>query len=669
MKKIVIIFICIFIFNTAYAAGYSVYDIEKETGIDFEFCCGSNNVTEYDYTKLSDEEKLNNALAYYFKLFEINPSMDDDSSPLCIIYFSGFQNYILESLESIIDKNIKNSKKYHYANIIYNISKNGLYEYDKIIEHIKQMGSISLKEINGFYKEKLNEEKCLLLESSYKAINFLKNNTDIKGDLQVAVFYEQILNENLTNEFMFDPDQRNGYNSQARKVDIFNSKTDIYSSTDVQGTGLYTELLTYLGEIDNNILVKFIDTFSKNNYSHNLYSNQTYRDILNFSTGCFIHEKIYIFPFMERVYVIKTYPLSYKLYDIFLFTLDRRSKYDYNDLVNNCDNNLFISNIKGRVKYNPRFSNINSLKAADLKKIPTEEVFKNTENSPFIKNKKALLSKQIDYDAYNKAKDYFYQSYTDYIGDYFSYHQVYIVPKEFYKFDIDNDKKDELLGVIEVSYSKLEDTARYTVILNEKTLELEDSELNKFLIEFMGRESSIVSKDYSSQFPNTKINNKLSENDIGKGIEHNIYQKIYTENGKNKIALIEDAAYGIYIDILAEKDKLQVNADTVYEYISNPKIVWKGKIENGRAEDLINTNASFDMSKASTLSEKAIVNDVNLRMLDRLSSDKYFKAVNSAGSEEKNRLLNERKQMNKKIKNCNGDNKCIKDILYVDVFK
>ena len=75
------------------------------------------------------------------------------------------------------------------------------------------------------------------------------------------------------------------------------------------------------------------------------------------------------------------------------------------------------------------------------------------------------------------------------------------------------------------------------------------------------------------------------------------------------------------------------------------------------------------MSKASTLSEKAIVNDVNLRMLDRLSSDKYFKAVNSAGSEEKNRLIKERRQMNKDIKNCNGNNKCIKDILYADVFK
>ena len=30
--------------------------------------------------------------------------------------------------------------------------------------------------------------------------------------------------------------------------------------------------------------------------------------------------------------------------------------------------------------------------------------------------------------------------------------------------------------------------------------------------------------------------------------------------------------------------------------------------------------------------------------------------------------LNERRQMNKDIKNCNGDKKCIYDILYNDVF-
>lgn len=655
MKKIVILFMCIFIFNTANAAGYNAADIEKQVNISLRSCSGENPVTEYNYSKLSDEEKLNNALLYYFKLMDISLSIDYEGTPQCAAYFSSFQNYLMESIESIKDKNIKNSKKYYYANIIYHLSKNGLYEYDKIMELIKQLGNISLKEINSFYKEKLDEKNSKLLENSYNVINFLKNNTDIKGDLQAALFYEKIIENKLTGQLLFE----------AGKFDIFNSFTDIFSAIDVQGSGRYVSLLTYLKDIDNNILTKFVKTFSKTNAAYKVNADSTYIDMLEYSVVKSVdgQDKFYIFPFKERVYVIKTTPLSPKLYDMFLFTLD--------NLGENYDDHIFIANIEGRRKESQKISSINSLKAADLKEISKEEVFKNTENSPFIKDKKALLSKETDYEAYNKALVEYYASFTDYIYNFFSSMpgMAYLVPSKFYKVDIDNDGKDELLAEIHLESTTIGESGTYTIVLNEKTLQLEATGFNAFLITFMGMENQIVEKEYIDKFPAVKIDTKLTNNDIGTGFVRHFYQKIYTENGKNKIALIDDNAYGIYIDILNEKDKLKVSADTVYEYISNPKIVWKGKIENGRAEDLINTNASFDMSKASTLSEKAIVNDVNLRMLDRLSSDKYFKAVNSAGSEEKNRLLNERRQMNKKIKNCNGNNKCIKDILYADVFK
>ena len=654
MKKIVILFMCIFIFNTANAAGYNAADIEKQVNISLRSCSGENPVTEYDYSKLSDEEKLNNALLYYFKLMDISLSVDYEGTPQCAAYFSSFQNYLMESIESIKDKNIKNSKKYYYANIIYHLSKNGLYEYDKIMELIKQLGNISLKEINSFYKEKLDEKNSKLLENSYNVINFLKNNTDIKGDLQAALFYEKIIENKLAGQLLFE----------AGKFDIFNSFTDIFSAIDVQGSGRYVSLLTYLKDIDNNILTKFVKTFSKTNAAYKVNADSTYIDMLEYSVVKSVdgQDKFYIFPFKERVYVIKTTPLSPKLYDMFLFTLD--------NLGENYDDHIFIANIEGRRKESQKISSINSLKAADLKEISKEEVFKNTENSPFIKDKKALLSKDTDYEAYNKALVEYYASFTDYIYNFFSSMpgMAYLVPSKFYKFDIDNDGKDELLAEIHLESTTIGESGTYTIVLNEKTLQLEATGFNAFLITFMGMENRIVEKEFIDKFPAVKIDTKLTNNDIGTGFVRHFYQKIYTENGKNKIALIDDNAYGIYIDILNEKDKLKVSADTVYEYKSNPQIVWKGKIENGRAEDLINTNASFDMSKASTLSEKAIVNDVNLRMLDRLSSDKYFKAVNSAGSEEKNRLLNERRQMNKKIKNCNGNNKCIKDILYADVF-
>ena len=654
MKKIVILFMCIFIFNTANAAGYNAADIEKQVNISLRSCSGENPVTEYDYSKLSDEEKLNNALLYYFKLMDISLTVDYEGTPQCAAYFSSFQNYLMESIESIKDKNIKNSKKYHYAKVIYHLSKNGLYEYDKIMELIKQLGNISLKEINSFYKEKLDEKNSKLLENSYNVINFLKNNTDIKGDLQAALFYEKIIENKLTGQLLFE----------AGKFDIFNSFTDIFSAIDVQGSGRYVSLLTYLKDIDNNILTKFVKTFSKTNAAYKVNADSTYIDMLEYSVVKSVdgQDKFYIFPFKERVYVIKTTPLSPKLYDMFLFTLD--------NLGENYDDHIFIANIEGRRKESQKISSINSLKAADLKEISKEEVFKNTENSPFIKDKKALLSKETDYEAYNKALVEYYASFTDYIYNFFSSMpgMAYLVPSKFYKVDIDNDGKDELLAEIHLESTTIGESGTYTIVLNEKTLQLEATGFNAFLITFMGMENRIVEKEFIDKFPAVKIDTKLTNNDIGTGFVRHFYQKIYTENGKNKIALIDDNAYGIYIDILNEKDKLKVSADTVYEYKSNPQIVWKGKIENGRAEDLINTNASFDMSKASTLSEKAIVNDVNLRMLDRLSSDKYFKAVNSAGSEEKNRLLNERRQMNKKIKNCNGNNKCIKDILYADVF-
>lgn len=654
MKKIVILFMCIFIFNTANAAGYNAADIEKQVNISLRSCSGKNPVTEYDYSKLSDEEKLNNALLYYFKLMDISLSVDYEGTPQCAAYFSSFQNYLMESIESIKDKNIKNSKKYYYANIIYHLSKNGLYEYDKIMELIKQLGNISLKEINSFYKEKLDEKNSKLLENSYNVINFLKNNTDIKGDLQAALFYEKIIENKLTGQLLFE----------AGKFDIFNSFTDIFSAIDVQGSGRYVSLLTYLKDIDNNILTKFVKTFSKTNAAYKLNADSTYIDMLEYSVVKSVdgQDKFYIFPFKERVYVIKTTPLSPKLYDMFLFTLD--------NLGENYDDHIFIANIEGRRKESQKISSINSLKAADLKEISKEEVFKNTENSPFIKDKKALLSKETDYEAYNKALVEYYASFTDYIYNFFSSMpgMAYLVPSKFYKVDIDNDGKDELLAEIHLESTTIGESGTYTIVLNEKTLQLEATGFNAFLITFMGMENRIVEKEFIDKFPAVKIDTKLTNNDIGTGFVRHFYQKIYTENGKNKIALIDDNAYGIYIDILNEKDKLKVSADTVYEYKSNPQIVWKGKIENGRAEDLINTNASFDMSKASTLSEKAIVNDVNLRMLDRLSSDKYFKAVNSAGSEEKNRLIKERRQMNKDIKNCNGNNKCIKDILYADVF-
>ena len=148
----------------------------------------------------------------------------------------------------------------------------------------------------------------------------------------------------------------------------------------------------------------------------------------------------------------------------------------------------------------------------------------------------------------------------------------------------------------------------------------------------------------------------------------NFYQKLYTEDGINKIILIEDKAKNLYVDIIVDKDYLEANIGKYIRPVSEPEFVWNGELKNEKPVGLLNTDASFDKSKASTLSELAIVSDVNLRMLDKLSSEKYFKSVENVDENTKKNLLNKRRQMNKEIKNCKGDYKCIRDILYIDVF-
>ena len=207
-------------------------------------------------------------------------------------------------------------------------------------------------------------------------------------------------------------------------------------------------------------------------------------------------------------------------------------------------------------------------------------------------------------------------------------------------------------------------------MLNEKTLEVEDNEINMFLMDFMGKEYRLVQDtgDYQEKYQNYTINCPIYPSDIGTGGIRNFYQKLYTEDGINKIILIEDKAKNLYVDIIVDKDYLEANVDKFMRLISEPEFVWNGELKNEKPVGLLNTDASFDMSKASTLSEKAIVSDVNLRMLDRLSSDKYFKSVENVDENTKKNLLNKRRQMNKDIKNCKGDYKCIRDILYIDVF-
>ena len=60
MKKIIIY---LFIFNffiimTSYAKPYNAYDIEKSIGMTLKQCHIIHEITSYDYTKLSEKQRL-----------------------------------------------------------------------------------------------------------------------------------------------------------------------------------------------------------------------------------------------------------------------------------------------------------------------------------------------------------------------------------------------------------------------------------------------------------------------------------------------------------------------------------------------------------------------------------------------------------------------------------
>ena len=347
-------------------------------------------------------------------------------------------------------------------------------------------------------------------------------------------------------------------------------------------------------------------------------------------------------PFKNDIYVYEESQTLQNSYNIYLYTIDTTDDYG--------EKALFIRNM-----YGENTIDVAKLQADDIEEITQEEGYKKAKKSKFMKNGK------LDDMAYSQ----YLLGYVDSVKG-----QHYLVPSKFIKFDINNDKKKEYFGVFELLSSTDGETGTYYIMLNEKTLEVEDNEINKFLMDFMGKEHILVQDtgDYQEKYQNYAINCPIYPHEIGTGGIRNFYQKLYTEDGINKIILIEDKAKNLYVDIIVDKDYLEANIGKYIRPVSEPEFVWNGELKNGKPVGLLNTDASFDMSKASTPSELAIVSDVNLRMLDKLSSEKYFKSVENVDENTKKNLLNKRRQMNKEIKNCKGDYKCIRDILYIDVF-
>ena len=598
-------------------------------------------IVDYDYSRLDDKEKVKKANEFLLKLnkkAKYLRNADTDNMNKGYVYFLAFHKYIMESLESIKDEKVKKSQEYHLAYTLGYLAKNGLYEYESILSHIKNLKDMSLAQMKKYIKYK--EDDTELVEKIHKLITVLNKYNFSNDNLAVAHLYDILKDNNISDTVLFEY----GY------LDILNSNQNFFSAISTDGSGGYCSIDVDLKSIDAVVLNTFIENFSdtyksfsdfekQQNYGESLFYGIISDNTLSMDV------MYYFYPFNKNVYVIMPAGTPNN-YNIYLLTIDNIEMVDKD---NGLDRNLFIENSSSINKISG-FTDEELLQKSLNSKvgIDNEELVKLAPNSPFIKNGK------FDDDAF-----------MEYIKEYIDIPAASRFYVNYYKFDINNDGKDELIMYPYFELSRTYKTIGNIFLADEKTLKIkDDNKLGHFLKE-LSSNIAPLNKSKITSLVNKYAKTKIQEADILDAVSDGFKFYLYEYNGMKKTALVSG---NIFVDILDKSDKQDININYYQINKSSPKLVWSGKTKNGKPVDLFNLDASFDMSKASTLSEKAIVNDINLRMLDRLSSDKYFKEVNNADSEAKNMLLNERRQMNKDIKNCNGDKKCIYDILYNDVF-
>ncbi|MCI6474671.1 MAG: hypothetical protein MSA07_03140 [Mucispirillum sp.] len=638
MHKLLFVFLLNLIFiNTLYAQTFHIND-SNYNECDYSL---RSMIKDYDLSKLSDEEKLNKLLEYLKIIngkysLEGNSLVNIDDKAVCYKYLDLYRESLKSALDNIKDKNIRNSEKYIIALFLYDFSKSGLYDFNKMKEYAGKISGISLDNFRKILKYDDKAEYNIynnFINDIYKLINFINQ---YGSKLNAEEFIDKLLSENLYTAASF----------KAGRFDLFNMKNDVFTAVVKEGSAGYRNIDTSFQEIDEAVLKKYLSYYSKKYQLLSSEEKEYYLEglkeaLYKLSSSMY---KLYILPLMGNVYIVEVSSMSPKFYNVLFYTIDSLDRY-------NQETYLFINNMESNKENNFPYGELDKLKAENLEEISEEEVMKNASKSEFIVNG------SLDKDAYSK-----------YLLNYLSRtHGWMLLPDKYYKFDINNDGRKELLAYMEITDSE---SGTYIVILDEDTLEITNNKLNMILINFMGVESNIqdILKDpyYIEKLPDDNVKIETSKTDRA-GVR-NFYQKLYTYKGKNKIVLVDKGISGIFIDVLDNKNKLDILAGNLYTSKNKINNVWKGSLKNGQPDNLLSIMPSFDINKASTASECAIVNDINLRMLDNLSSYKYFQSVENVDDNTKKKLLNKRREMNKEIKNCNGDYKCIRDILYNDVF-
>ena len=378
-------------------------------------------------------------------------------------------------------------------------------------------------------------------------------------------------------------------------IDLFNENNYSLSSIELEGTAHIAAVNIVPEIVNTNIINKYLKTYVINRLSN---------DKLYFDDAEYFRN-YYGIDLME--YYDGWNGLSFLEFKKNTFLIESRvNMHYYNPEFMNDHIYASFEEVK---TYNFRLGDIDEVESAEINSISTNDLKDYTKGSKFI-----------SFGKFNEEK------YLEYIDETMGW-RIYF--PSFFLCDINNDGKEELMLSGDYDYGGGRGgTVNFTLLLKEN-LEVDfDSEIGQL------------------------INNQDFQ-DLNKS------QKIYTEDGKNKMFLLNEASSEA-LDIFIDNNEIK-NAD-YFNYITysyQPKLEWKGSILDGVPEGALKTDASFDMSKAENASDKAIVSDRTLRMADKLISDEYFAKKATLDKQGQEELLEQRRAEIKTIQEAKGDIKAI----------
>ncbi|MCZ9838835.1 hypothetical protein OFR22_13770 [Brachyspira hyodysenteriae] len=378
-------------------------------------------------------------------------------------------------------------------------------------------------------------------------------------------------------------------------IDLFNENNYSLSSIELEGTA-HVAAVNIVPEILNtNIINKYLKTYVTNRLSN----DKLYFDDAEYFRNYYDHNNEDAYDGWNG--------LSFLQFKKNTFLIESRvNMHYYNPEFMNDHIYASFEEVK---TYNFRLGDIDEVESAEINSISTNDLKDYTKGSKFI--------------SFGKFDG---EKYLEYIDETMGW-RIYF--PSFFLCDINNDGKEELMLSGDYDYGGGRGgTVNFTLLLKEN-LEVDfDSEIGQL------------------------INNKDFQ-------DLNRIQKIYTEDGKNKMFLLNEASSEA-LDIFIDNNEIK-NAD-YFNYITysyQPKLEWKGSILYGVPEGALKTDASFDMSKAENASDKAIVSDRTLRMADKLISDAYFAKKSTLDKQGQEELLEQRRAEIKTIQEAKGDIKAI----------